>query len=162
MVKSIHEAVEIAIHRAGGLTALAAIMGCQKQALHEVTTGKRGLTAHQIARLSAFTGEDAGNLLKLDALNREKDEGKREVMRRVFFSVAAHGALVLSCLITTAHDGQAMPLTQQVRALDGRYIVAAILMKIALMARRVGRLFSQARPRDRNRWALQIAAAGLS
>jgi hypothetical protein len=111
---SIREAIEAGEKRAGGQRALAKVLQCQNTTLNNAKTGRRGLPAYEVAKLADYIGQDPRRLLVLDALDREKDPAIREVMRRLFFSVAVLGGLVLNLTHTSELDAKAEPLTQRV------------------------------------------------
>jgi len=135
MVKSIREAIEHAERKKGNTQAVAEVLETQREVIVAAKSGRRGLPTYQLVKLADLIGEDARELLALDALDREKDNARREVMRRIFFSVAGLGVLVLFCLTMTAREAQARTLSSEVSAPDRRNI-GALFSSLAKMARR--------------------------
>jgi len=163
MVKSIAEAIDQGIKRAGSGTRLAQVLECTRPNVADARAGRRGLTAYQVARLADYIGEDALELLALDALDRERDEARREVMRRLFFSGVVLGGLVCLCLLLSAPAAMARTLTDQVSSPVIRNIVAGIVAQIRKAHRMArGGFGAIRRPGSREdfRMPRTIAAAG--
>jgi plasmid maintenance system antidote protein VapI len=120
--------------------ALARILNMKPPNLVEAKTGKRHLTAEQIARLCdllRLSGEEARMWLAQSAIERAQDSSARSLMAKAFFTWWGLG--VVCALITTAPNdasaGQA-----RTGGIDGLYIVAHWLRQWARTVRRLLRV----------------------